>query len=269
MNLRKFAKTIRLSSLQMAYKAGKNGSHLGAGLSAVEIFAVLYGKVLRYNINNPEDDCRDRLVISKGHCVLSYYSALQLSGFISKEDLDSFETNGSHFHGHAMRNLSNGIEFSGGSLSMGLSFAVGQALACTLKGLDSKVFALVGDGECDEGLIWEAAMSAANYHLNNLVVIVDRNKLQYDGLTSEVMNQIDLAEKFKSFGFETRVVDGHDVDALVSALDNPSEKPICVIADTIKGKGVSFMEGKKEWHHHTLTEEQYKQAREEVENVPD
>lgn len=112
-------------------------------------------------------------------------------------------------------------------------------------------------------------MSAANYHLNNLVVIVDRNKLQYDGLTSEVMNQIDLAEKFKSFGFETRVVDGHDVDALVSALDNPSEEPICVIADTIKGKGVSFMEGKKEWHHHTLTEEQYKQAREEVENVPD
>ena len=269
MNLRKFAKTIRLSSLQMAYKAGKNGSHLGAGLSAVEIFAALYGKVLRYNINNPEDDCRDRLVISKGHCVLSYYSALHEVGFISDDDVDSFETNGSHFHGHAMRNLNNGIEFSGGSLSMGMSFAVGQALACKKKGLDSRVFALVGDGECDEGLIWEAAMSAANFHLNNLVVIVDRNKLQYDGLTIDVMNQLNLGEKFKSFGFEVRVVDGHDVDSLVLALDSPSDSPICVIANTIKGKGVSFMEGKKEWHHHTLSEEQYNKAKEEVENVSD
>ena len=181
----------------------------------------------------------------------------------------SFETNGSHFHGHAMRNLNNGIEFSGGSLSMGMSFAVGQALACKKKGLDSRVFALVGDGECDEGLIWEAAMSAANFHLNNFVVIVDRNKLQYDGLTIDVMNQLNLGEKFKSFGFEVRVVDGHDVDSLVLALDSPSDSPICVIANTIKGKGVSFMEGQKEWHHHTLSEEQYNKAKEEVENVSD
>lgn len=269
MNLKEFAKSIRLSALLMAYNSGKNGSHLGAGLSTVEIFAALYGKVLHFDVENADDENRDRLVVSKGHCVLSYYSALHSVGFVSDGDIASFETNGSHFHGHAMRNLKKGIEFSGGSLSMGISFAVGQALACKKKGLSSRVFALLGDGECDEGLVWEAAMSAANFHLSNFVVIVDRNKLQYDGPTTEVMNQLDLAEKFKSFGFDVRTVDGHNVDALVCELEKASDKPVCVIADTIKGKGVSFMEGNKEWHHHTLTEEQYKQAKKEIENVSD
>lgn len=267
MELKELAKNLRLSALQMAYDCGPNGSHLGAGLSTVEIFAALFGKVLRYDINKKEDENRDRLVISKGHCVLSYYSALRWAGFLSDEDIKSFEINGSNFHGHAMRNLQKGIEFSGGSLSMGMSFAGGLAMACKKKGLSSRVFTLVGDGECDEGLIWESAMSAANYGLNNFVVIVDRNKLQYDGPTTEVMNQIDLGEKFKAFGFEVRVVDGHNPNVLVEALNASSKKPICVIADTIKGKGVSFMEGQKEWHHHTLTEEQYKRAKEEVENV--
>lgn len=261
------AKTIRLSALQMALNSGKNGSHLGAGLSAVEIMAALYGGVLKYDINNKEDENRDRLVVSKGHCVLSYYSALRQAGFLTDEDIKSFETNGSHFHGHAMRNLDKGIEFSGGSLSMGMSFAVGQALACKKKGLSGRVFSIVGDGECDEGLIWEAAMSAANYGLNNFILIVDRNKLQYDGPTTEVMNQIDLGDKFRAFGFDVRVVDGHDVEALTKVLNEPSDKPVCVIADTIKGKGVSFMEGVKTWHHSTLSQEQYEQAVKEVENV--
>lgn len=269
MDLRKLAKSIRLSALRMAYNSGKNGSHLGAGLSSVEIFSALYGQVLHYNICNRKDENRDRLVVSKGHCVLSYYSALHELGFISDEDMESFETNGSHFHGHAMRNLNNGIEFSGGSLGMGMSFAVGQALACMKKGLSSRIFVLVGDGECDEGLIWEAAMSAANFKLNNFVLIVDRNKLQYDGLTKDVMDQIDLGEKFDAFGFDVRVVDGHDVNLLALTLDKSGDRPVCVIADTIKGKGVSFMEGQKEWHHHTLSEEQYNRAKEEVENVSD
>ncbi len=267
MDLKQLAKEIRLSALQMAFNSGKNGSHLGAGLSAVEIFAALYGKVLRYDIDNREDDNRDRLVVSKGHCVLSYYSALRWAGFLTDADINSFEVNGSHFHGHAMRNLQKGIEFSGGSLSMGMSFAGGIALACKKKGLKSRVYAIVGDGECDEGLIWESAMSAANYGLSNFYVIVDRNKLQYDGPTAEVMNQIDLGDKFRSFGFEVCAVDGHDPDALADVLDKPSDKPVCVIADTIKGKGVSFMENNKEWHHHTLTEEQYMAAKAEVENV--
>lgn len=265
--MKALAKTLRLSALQMALNSGKNGSHLGAGLSSVEIFAALYGGVLKYDLQNKADENRDRLVVSKGHCVLSYYSALRQAGFLTDEDIQSFETNGSHFHGHAMRNLDKGIEFSGGSLSMGMSFAVGQALACKKKGLTSRVFSIVGDGECDEGLIWEAAMSAANYGLNNFVLIVDRNKLQYDGPTTEVMNQIDLGDKFRAFGFDVRVVDGHDVEALATALNAPSEKPVCVIADTIKGKGVSFMEGVKTWHHSVLTQEQYDQAVKEVENV--
>lgn len=267
MDLKQFSKELRLSALKMAYDSGKNGSHVGPGLSSIEIMASLYGDVMKYDVNHPEDENRDRLVVSKGHCVLAYYSVLNKVGFLSDEDVASFETNGSHFHGHAMRNLKNGIEFSGGSLSMGMTFAVGLALSCKRKGITSRVFALVGDGECDEGLIWEAAMSASHYGLNNFTVIVDRNKLQYDGPTEKVMNQIDLAKKFEAFGFDVFVVDGHDCDALSKALKQTSDKPTCVIADTIKGKGVSFIEGLKEWHHHTLSQEEYEQAVKEVEHV--
>lgn len=266
-DLKDFAKELRLASLKMAYDSGKNGSHVGPGLSSIEIMATLYGDVMHFDVNNPHDEKRDRLVVSKGHCVLAYYSVLNKVGFLTDDDIASFETNGSHFHGHAMRNLENGIEFSGGSLSMGMTFAVGLALSCKRKGLSSRVFTLVGDGECDEGLIWEAAMSAANFSLNNFTVIVDKNQLQYDGYTRDVMNQIDLGKKFEAFGFDVYEVDGHDCDALSVALKKTSDKPTCVIANTIKGKGVSFIEGVKEWHHHTLTKEQYEQARKEVENV--
>ena len=246
--LKEFAKSLRLSALKMAYDCGKNGSHVAPGLSAIEIMATLYGDVLRYDIHHPYDENRDRLVVSKGHCVLAYYSALNKVGFLTDEDIASFETNGSHFHGHAMRNLDNGIEFSGGSLSMGMSFAVGLALSCKRKKLQNRIYALVGDGECDEGLIWEAAMSAANFGLDNFTVII-------------------LGKKFEAFGFDVTVVDGHDCAALSAALKKTSDKPTCVIADTIKGKGVSFIEGVKEWHHHTLTQEQYELARKEVESV--
>lgn len=266
MEVKQLAKQLRLKALEMAYKSGKNGSHVGGGLSAIEIFATLYGGILKFDINHPKDESRDRLVVSKGHCVLAYYSALNAVGFMSQEDLDGFEVDGQHLHGHAFRNLKKGIEFSGGSLSMGMSFAVGQALACKKKGLSNRVFAIVGDGECDEGLIWESAMAASNYKLNNFVVIIDCNKLQYDGLTKEVMDNSSLADKFKAFGFDTIEVNGHDVDELTKALSNQSEKPLCVIAHTIKGKGVSFAEGQREWHHHTLSEEEYNQARKEVEN---
>lgn len=267
MDLKQFSKELRLSALKMAYDCGKNGSHVGPGLSSIEIMATLYGDVLKYDVNHPDDENRDRLVVSKGHCVLAYYSALNKVGFLSDEDIASFETNGSHFHGHAMRNLENGIEFSGGSLSMGMTFAVGLALSCKRKGNTNRVFALVGDGECDEGLIWESAMSASHYQLNNFTVIVDRNKLQYDGPTEKVMNQIDLAKKFEAFGFDVFVLNGHDCDALSKVLKQTSDKPTCVIADTIKGKGVSFIEGVKEWHHHTLSQEEYEQAVKEVEHV--
>lgn len=257
---------MRLKALEMAYKSGKNGSHVGGALSSVEIFAVLFGNVLRFDVNHPKDENRDRLVVSKGHCVLAYYSALNAVGFLSQEDLDGFEVDGSHLHGHAFRNIEKGIEFSGGSLSMGMSFAVGQALACKKKGLNNRIFVIVGDGECDEGLIWESAMAAANYKLNNFVVIIDCNKLQYDGYTSEVMDNSSLAIKFRAFGFNTIEVNGHNVDELVKALSKRGDKPLCVVAHTIKGKGVSFAEGQREWHHHTLSEAEYSQARKEVED---
>lgn len=265
-NCKELAKQLRLKALEMAFKSGRNGSHLGGGLSAIEIFATLYGSILHYDANNPDGENRDRLIVSKGHCVLAYYPALKFAGYISQEDLDSFETDGSHFHGHALRNLKNGIEFSGGSLSLGMSFAVGEALACKKKGLKNRIFVIVGDGECDEGLIWEAAMAASNFKLYNLTVIVDCNKLQYDGPTKEIMDNSPLIEKFNAFGFDSYEVDGHNCEQLRQALNRVGNKPICVIADTIKGKGVSFMENQREWHHHTLTEEQYKQAVKEVMN---
>ena len=259
------AKRMRLKALEMAYRGGQNGAHLGGGLSAVEIMAVLYGDVLNVDPCAPFNPQRDRLIVSKGHCVLAYYTALYENGFLSAQDLEGFEKNGCHWHGHAMRDLLHGIEFSGGSLSMGMSFAVGEALACKAKGLKCRIFVLVGDGECDEGLIWEAAMSAAHYKLDNLCVIIDKNQLQYDGETEIVLNINSLSEKFNAFGFDVEEVDGHDCDQLVKALNTRSEKPRCVIAHTIKGKGVSFMENDKAWHHHTLNEAQYIQAREEVE----
>lgn len=266
MDRKQFAKQLRLKALEMAYKSGKNGSHVGGGLSAIEIFAALYGGVLKFDVNNPDDEERDRLVVSKGHCVLAYYSALNAVGFMSQEDLDGFEVDGQHLHGHAFRNLDKGIEFSGGSLSMGMSFAVGQALACKKKNLNNRIYTIVGDGECDEGLIWESAMAASNYKLNNFVVIIDCNKLQYDGLTTEVMNTSSLTDKFKAFGFDTIEVDGHNVDELTRAFSSQGDKPLCVVAHTIKGKGVSFAEGQREWHHHTLSENEYNQARKEVED---
>ena len=267
MDLQQLSKEFRLSALKMAHDCGKNGSHIGTAFSSIEIYATLFGSVLNIDAQKPFDENRDRLVVSKGHSVLAYYTALRYAGFLTDEDIASFETNGSHFHGHAMRNLEKGIEFSGGSLSMGMSFAVGLALSCKRKGLKNKVYCIVGDGECDEGLIWEAAMSAANFKLDNFTVIVDRNVLQYDGPTGSVMDLLDLGAKFKAFGFSVSEVDGHNCDELLRALTENHDIPKCVIAHTIKGKGISFAENVKEWHHHTLSDSEYEQAVKEVENV--
>lgn len=258
---------MRLRSLKMAYNAGNNGAHLGGGLSAIEIFATLYGSVLRYDVKNPLTDLRDRLIVSKGHCVLAYYTALAQVGFLTEDDLNQFEKNGSFLHGHASRNLDKGIEFSGGSLSLGMSFAVGVAIAIKKRNLNSHVYVIVGDGECNEGLIWEAAMSASHYELSNLTIIVDNNNLQYDGETTKIMNMLSLSEKFNAFGFNTIEVDGHDLEKLLQAMNNKFiGKPNAIIAHTIKGKGVSFMENVKEWHHSILSLSQYEQAISEQEN---
>lgn len=253
------ARIIRNRSLKMAFDAGKNGAHLGGALSLVEVFATLYGGgIVSVDSQYPKYENRDRVIISKGHCVLSYYSVLNELGFLSDQDISSFETNGSSFHGHATREVERGIEFSGGSLGLGLSYGVGVALAGKLNKRSYQVYVIIGDGECNEGIIWEALMSAAHFKLDNLTVIIDHNKLQYDGEVKSVMNMGSLKSKLDVFGFYTQEVDGHNVCELFDAFQNRiTEKPRSIIANTIKGKGVSFMENKKEWHFSVLSQEHY------------
>jgi transketolase len=259
--LKSFAQRMRNRSLKMALDCDRNGSHLGAALSTIEIFAALYAKVLKYNANDPFDSNRDRLIVSKGHCVLAYYTALSQVGFLTESDLLSFEKNGAELHGHATRNVATGIEFSGGSLGMGFSYSVGVAIAGKSSNIPYHVYAIIGDGECNEGIIWEACMAASHYKLDNLTLIIDDNKLQYDGESAKVMNMGSLQTKFEAFGFHVLDINGHDVEQLVHALtERKPGMPIAVIANTIKGKGVSFMENKKEWHHSRLSPEQYEMA---------
>jgi len=252
---------LRKKSLEMAYNTGKTGAHLGGGLSMVEIFTVLYNAIISVDANDPYNISRDRVIVSKGHCVLPYYLILNELGFLSDNDIADFETNGSMLHGHATRNVKNGIEFSGGSLGLGLSYAVGVAVAGKLNKNPYKVYAIVGDGECNEGIVWEAFMSASHFKSDNLTVIIDHNKLQYDGEISTVMNTESLKEKLCAFGFQAIEVDGHNVEDLYNAFNQKTtNKPLAIIAHTIKGKGVSYMENRKEWHHSTLSKEQYEIA---------
>lgn len=255
------AKRMRIRALRMAYLAGKNGAHLGGGLSSIEILAVLYGAVARLDNENPNWDDRDRILISKAHCVLAYYTALYEAGFLTDNDLDSFEQNGSDFVGHPIRNRYKGIEYAGGSLGMALSVAAGMALHAKNINSNRRVFVLVGDGECEEGAIWEAALFAANYKLSNLVMIIDNNHLQYDGAIDEVAGLNDIAVKLDAFNWEVRQVDGHDVFQLEQVLKEPGKnRPIAIIADTVKGKGISFMENDVKWHHSELKKELYDKA---------
>jgi len=260
-NLKKKSRNMRKRILELTYSTGKNGAHLGGALSAVEIIATVYDQVLRYDVNDPSGKNRDRFIVSKGHCAIALYTALEQVGFLTKEELDTFETNGAPYYAHASRNILKGIEFSGGSLSLGLSFAVGVAIANKRDGLNNHVYVLVGDGECNEGLVWESLMSAAHFNLNNLTVIVDQNGLQSDGNTEDIMNCASLAAKFSSFGFHSQEVDGHDVAALCDAFRlRNQELPNAIIARTIKGKGVSFMENNRDWHHASLSQKQYELA---------
>lgn len=261
LRIRNLAAKLRNKSLKIALDAGKSGAHLGGGLSLIEVFATLYGGIANIDSQKPKDENRDRIVVSKGHCVLSYYSVLNEFGFLSDEDISNFETNGAVLHGHATRDINRGIEFSGGSLGLGLSFAIGVALAGKLNSRTYHVYAIIGDGECNEGIVWEALMSASHFHLDNFTVIVDNNKLQYDGDPIKIMNMGSLKAKLEAFGFYTIEVEGHNVLQLFDAFKNKvTNKPHAIIANTVKGKGVSFMENKKEWHHSILTQAQYDQA---------
>ena len=259
------AKRMRLKALDMAFHAGKAGAHLGGGLSSIEILAVLYGEIARLDCSNPYWEDRDRILISKAHCVLAYYTALNESGFITDEELKLFEKNGSDLAGHPLKNIEKGIEYAGGSLGMALSAAAGMAIHAKAVNSKRKIYVLLGDGECEEGSVWEAMMFAANYKLDNLVAVIDWNKLQYDGTIAEVAGLDNLPEKIRAFGWKAVEADGHDIRDMVRAYqEGEPGKPLAILANTVKGKGVSFMEGNPLWHHSELNESLYKQAVAEV-----
>lgn len=252
------ARIMRQKILEVSYTCNLS-AHLGGGLSMVELMAVLYGRILRFDKNNPRWDDRDRFILSKGHGVLGYFSALLVSGIISEETFKTFQTNESDLIAHPVMNLDIGIESSNGSLGQGLSMGVGIAFAAKKKRRDFGVFVYMGDGECNEGSVWEAAMSATQLKLDNLTAVVDYNKLQSDGDSRQIMDLDDLAGKFRSFGWNVREIDGHDIEQILSAFNAPREidKPRILVAHTVKGKGISFMENNNEWHHNRLTKASY------------
>lgn len=251
--------------LELGLRAGKNGSHQGSGLSVVDLLSVVYGGALNITKENCTAPERDRFILSKGHAAVALYAVLEQRGFLTSEETGTFECNGTSYYAHAHRDLSRGIEFSGGSLSLGLSYGVGVALSCKRAQLRNRIVVLLGDGECDEGLVWESAMAASNFLLSNLTVIVDCNGMQSDGKKAEIMNQLSIAEKFRAFGFQTIEIDGHEHEAISAALGLRHEaKPVAIIANTVKGKGISFMEGNPDWHHGVLTQSLFETAMAEL-----
>ncbi|MBQ8172194.1 MAG: transketolase [Oscillospiraceae bacterium] len=258
------SRRMRLDALDMALASGNNGSHLGGSLSCIEILAVLYGEVLNYSIDQPLDPQRDRFIPSKNHCVLAHIPALAEAGFITHDEVLEFQKDGGRLTGYPKRQ-EIGLEYSGGSLGMAVSVGVGLALSAREKERRTKVYILMGDGELNEGSVWEAFMSAAHYKLSNLTVIIDRNHLSYDGNTEDVMGIDDLAGKMQSFNWHVVSCNGHSTQELLIAFaDEPADRPRVIIADTVKGKGVSFIENRPEWHHHRLSEKEYELAKAEV-----
>jgi len=266
--LRRLAKEIRLISLQMISRA--NSSHIGTVFSCVETLACLYGGVLRVRPEDPEWSGRDRFVMSKGHGAAGLYATLAIRGFFPRERLNEFYVDGGSLYGHVTHKGVPGIDVSTGALGHGLALAVGLAAGAARLSMGWRVFALLSDGECDEGSTWEAALLAPAWKLTNLTVIVDYNKIQSLGRVDEVVPLEPFADKWRAFGWDTREVDGHDVRGLLGFLDPDGWQPAggrprCIIAHTIKGKGVSFMEDDLLWHYRTPKGEEYERAREELE----
>ncbi|MCL2323669.1 MAG: transketolase [Oscillospiraceae bacterium] len=267
MDLRKKANERRIDIVNMVYRS-KSG-HIGGDLSSIDVLCALYYEILNIDPNDPNDPNRDRFIMSKGHCVESLYAVLADIGFFPKEDLDTVQQFGSKYIGHPNKKIP-GIEFSTGALGHGLSLGVGVALSGKIYKKNYMVYVLIGDGELDEGSNYEAAMAASHYNLDNLVAIIDRNHLQISGTTEYVMSLEPLAKRWESFGFNVKEIDGNDMDEVINALKNikrDSKKPSVIISNTIKGKGVSFIENKKEWHHGTLNDEQYEKALNELEGL--
>ena len=267
LHLQKIALEIRKGALTAVYTAASG--HPGGSLGIAELLAYLYFEEMHVDPKNPKDPDRDRFVLSKGHTSPALYAALAEKGFFPKEDLKTFRQKDSYLQGHPYMKHIPGVDMSTGSLGQGISAACGMALSGKISEKKYRVWTILGDGECEEGQVWEAAMFAAHYGLNNLCAFVDFNGLQIDGPVTEVMNPTPLDTKFAAFGWNTLVIDGHDFDQIASAVDaaKRSAKPTAVICKTIKGKGVSYMENVCAWHGSAPKTEQYEQGMRELEEA--
>lgn len=259
-----YATKIRMGIIEGTYNA--KAGHPGGSLSAADVFAYLYEKEMRVNPKEPKWDDRDRLVLSKGHCAPGLYAALAYKGFFPVEDLKTLRHIDSYLQGHPNMNTVPGIDMSTGSLGQGISVAVGMAKGAKFLGNDVNVYSVLGDGEIEEGQVWEAMMFAHQYKLDNLCIIIDCNGLQIDGPCSEVMSAEPIDEKVKAFGFDVITIDGNDFDDLEKAFDafHKSNKPFAIIMKTVKGKGVSYMENQVGWHGKAPNEEEYNIAMAEL-----
>jgi transketolase len=264
--LEAMARKLRRHVINMISTA-KSG-HPGGSLSSAEIVTALYFNVMSHKPSDPQWNDRDRFILSKGHVAPILYAALAECGYLPVEELSTLRKLGSRLQGHTDRNLTPGVEMSAGSLGQGLSFGIGARLALMLNSCQQQVYVLLGDGECEEGQIWEAAMSAPHFRINNLTAIVDYNKIQLDGHCCDIMGLESLADKWKSFNWHVVEIDGHDFNQVLPALNiakNMKDKPVAIIAHTIKGKGVSFMENNVDYHGKAPNAEETAKALKELE----
>ncbi len=262
---RAISKEIRRRILEISHRT--KSSHVGSSLSTIEILVALYFKVLNLDPANPKDPDRDRFILSKGHASLALYCILTKKGFISEKCLSGFATNGGTLEHHPNKDISKGIETSTGSLGHGLSTGAGMALAAKYDKRNHKIYALLSDGELNEGSTWEAVMFASHHKLDNLVAIIDYNKLQALGCTNDIINLEPLSQRWSSFGWAVKEIDGHDFQQVLEALESlpfTENQPSVIIAHTIKGKGISFMENKLLWHYRVPSSEDYENGMKEL-----
>lgn len=263
--LKKISKEVRKDIIEEVYSA--NSGHPGGALSIVDLLTVLYFNQMNIDPQKPEDENRDRFILSKGHASAALYAVLAEKGYFPKEDLKTFRRLGSYLQGHPDMKHIPGVDMTTGSLGQGLSAANGMAMISKLDKKGIRVYCLVGDGEIEEGQVWEAAMTSSQYHLDNLCLIVDNNNLQIDGTIEKVMSSYPIDQKFKSFGFNVINIDGHNYEQIINAFEsakNCKGKPTVIIAKTIKGRGVSFMENQVSWHGKAPKQEEYDQAMKEL-----
>ena len=266
--LEELARKCRVEIVKMVHRA--QAGHPGGSLSEIDLISALYANYMRINPDEPNWDDRDRFILSKGHASPGMYAILAEMGFISKEDLKSYRVLGGVCQGHVDMKWCPGVDFSAGSLGMGLSFGMGCSIAARLEGSDRNIFVMLGDGEIQEGSVWEAAMAAKHHELGNLKVILDRNRIQNDDFCESQMRMFDIPAKWQSFGWEVMEIDGHDTEDIVKGLDflvNTNDNPAILIAHTIKGKGVSYMEDNPAFHGAAPNDEQFQIAMEELGEV--